>query len=235
MVVSQLAAVLRRLGGRPLGGWVALLITLTACTFGDISLDGRECPCVEGWVCSSAGVCVRPSGTDAGLTRPDSAGIDASDAGGSVDPDAGPLDATVDATTEGGTGDGGTSDANTNDGGVPDSGPPDAGVLPSLCGSLLSDAVFAMVSNVQTCFLGVSIARAARWSNRAPRYSIVDAQRCAPSSLEAARTPTSFLRPSAAHRPEVCMPVATITCPPAAASTISCFSRQRGSAPLRYS
>lgn len=120
-----------------------MLLLCSACSVSDLVLNGRECPCVDGWVCDDTrNLCV-PSGEDAevnpadggggvdggrdgGPTHPDS-GVDAGpfDGGPGADPDAG-----RDAGSDGGL-DGGT-----------DAGPPDAGPDPSSCDDVHSGALF---------------------------------------------------------------------------------------------
>lgn len=41
----------------------AAALTIAACTVGDLSLEGRPCPCVAGFVCGPAGRCVRDVAT----------------------------------------------------------------------------------------------------------------------------------------------------------------------------
>jgi len=52
-------------------GAVTLAVGLAGCTVGDVDLEGRRCPCADGYVCDSVrNVCVRPGdgagGADAG-------------------------------------------------------------------------------------------------------------------------------------------------------------------------
>jgi hypothetical protein len=86
--------------------WLALL---AACSFPPLDLEGRECPCLDGWSCNADNICVRGS-ADAGMDAGSDGGtvIDAalSDAGlrdaassdafipaEDASPDGGPLDA----------------------------------------------------------------------------------------------------------------------------------------------
>ncbi|MBO6935927.1 MAG: hypothetical protein JJ863_13165 [Deltaproteobacteria bacterium] len=80
---------------------VALGVGLAACTVGDIDLDDRPCPCIDGYRCVG-GVCVEEVGADGG---PDSGPDD----GGPVDsgPDGGDRDSFVDGGGTDGFRDGG--------------------------------------------------------------------------------------------------------------------------------
>lgn len=91
-----------------------LIFTLVVgCTVDGLDLEGRECPCIDGWTCDEArNVCVRDEPEDAGV-----------DDGGDRD---GGVDAAMDARGVDG-GDAGNDDAGNEDAGGDDTGPVDAG------------------------------------------------------------------------------------------------------------
>lgn len=97
---------------------------IASCAFGEVDLEGKQCPCSAGWVCDERdNVCVQSleardasAGLDAGRPPPREDASTIPDSG----LDAGPL---------------------PFDGGPPDSGPPDAGP-PTECEGALSGAIF---------------------------------------------------------------------------------------------
>lgn len=106
---------------------------VAACTFGNVDLEGKQCPCTDGWVCDAPrNVCVRSVGADA-----------ATDAGG--DDDAAPIEGGLDDSGWDGAvviADGGSSDTGAGaDTGPIDSGV-DAGPAPTECGGALASATF---------------------------------------------------------------------------------------------
>ena len=119
---------------RPFAGWVWVAAMAAACSFGDIDLRGRGCPCLDGWTCGPDGVC-KPAGDDA--SRLDSgageAGIQDASARDS-DLDSGPLDS--------GPSDAGSQDAANTDAGTP----------PSACGGTLESRLFCDGFDVPSLF-----------------------------------------------------------------------------------
>ena len=121
---------------RPVARWLCL-VSLVACSFGEVDLRELGCPCIDGWVCVS-GVCVR---------TPGDGGADASAADASADSglDAAVRDsATPDSGDSGGPDDGGVSDGSVPDGSAPgDAGiDADAGLATSACDGALSGTLF---------------------------------------------------------------------------------------------
>lgn len=126
---------------------VALLLVAFGCSFDEVELSGKACPCASGWVCDPATLlCVPLLPADGGLdaTRADAAAIDAPTSDRAMPPtDAPGLDAGPDAGPRDSGFDGGPIDAGL------DAGPPDptgcddlhAGAL--LCDGFESDADFA--------------------------------------------------------------------------------------------
>ena len=77
---------------RVLSTTVVLSFLLGGCTFDEVSLQGLECPCAEGWVCRDE-VCVRAEeAVDGGTGAPDLGEPDAAVADAGTD-DPGPEDA----------------------------------------------------------------------------------------------------------------------------------------------
>lgn len=75
-----------------------LALLLTACVLDPVELDGRSCPCVEGWVCDvPRDRCVRALSADAAVEDAGAGETDAGDA--DAGPDAGPPTA-CDALTD---------------------------------------------------------------------------------------------------------------------------------------
>ncbi|MBX3272215.1 MAG: hypothetical protein KF729_18265 [Sandaracinaceae bacterium] len=115
------------------------LIALAGCAVPDLDLEGRRCPCVEGWVCDVArDVCVPVGGVADAGTRDGGATDGGATDGGATDggamdggameagTDAGALDAGDDAGADAASLDAGSDAA------APDAGPPPP---PSLCGT----------------------------------------------------------------------------------------------------
>ncbi len=132
-----------------IAGLVGLLIalsTLGGCVLAELDLQGRGCPCIEGYVCV-AEVCV-PEGTVADDAGADDAAVDAGPEDGSVavdmgvaeaGTDAGPVDAIADGGMpdtgpDAGPADADPMDAQPEDSGL-DAGPPDTGPMMIPCTS----------------------------------------------------------------------------------------------------
>ncbi|WP_157069712.1 hypothetical protein [Sandaracinus amylolyticus] len=120
--------------------WTAL--AMAGCVLAPVDLEGRACPCGDGWVCV-AGICQRdelPPGDAGGLrdAAMDAASADAGRADGGLEPDAGALDGGPDA----GELDAGSRDGGSPDAGPPDAGPPDAGRDLTRCDDVHAGAIF---------------------------------------------------------------------------------------------
>jgi len=116
-------------------------VALTGCVLEDVDLEGRACPCGQGWVCDEPRAeCVRAP-RDTG--PPDAGPGDAGPMEGGI-ADAGPLDGGAgDAgPMDGGTGDAASSDGGTGDAGGADAGPPDAGPDETACDDAHAGALF---------------------------------------------------------------------------------------------
>ncbi|WP_236519296.1 polysaccharide lyase [Sandaracinus amylolyticus] len=125
--------------------WIAgTALAMAGCVLPPVDLEGRACPCAEGWVCV-AGICERGERPQIDAGAPRDASMDAPtpvDAGGE---DAGREDAGIvelDAGSFDGGRDAGSPDSGSPDSGPPDSGPPDGGPDLTHCDDLHAGALF---------------------------------------------------------------------------------------------
>lgn len=113
---------------------VALAVLLAGCTVDALDLEGRQCPCIDGWDCDETrNVCVRAGeAPDAGAGRDAGPGVDSGPGMDAGDVDAGPGDLDAGGVDAGPGMDAGGVDAGTDAGGAP----------PSLCDSTHSGREF---------------------------------------------------------------------------------------------